>query len=57
MPIKTQAKEMPEVLIYILGVIILPILFSSECLENNFLQGKGELIYQLGNPTLGALSY
>ena len=42
-------------------VIILPVYFSSEFLENISLKGKRKtdpnLIYQLGNPTLGALSY
>ena len=43
------------------GVIILPVYFSSEFLENIFMKGKRrtdpDLIYQLGNLTLGALSY
>ena len=43
------------------GVIILPIYFSSEFLENISMKKKNRrtdphLIYQLGNLTLGALS-
>ena len=39
----------------------MPVLLSSKFLENIFLEGKRrtdpDLIYQIGNPTLGVLSY
>ena len=61
MSIKSQAKERLGVPIYLLGVTILLVLLLSEFLENIFLEGKRrtdqDLIYQIGNPTLGALSY
>ena len=59
--IQSQAKERLRVLIYLLGVIILLVFLSSEFLEDFFLEGKRradlDLIYQIGNPTLGDLSY
>ena len=49
-------------MIYLGEVIILPIFLSSEFLENIFFwKGKmrtdPDLIYHIGNPTLGVLSY
>ena len=61
MPIKSQAKERLGVLIYLLGDIVLPVFLSSKFLENIYVEGKRrtdpDLIYQIGNPILGALSY
>ena len=62
MSINTQAKDMIGFLIYHLEESLFFFFFlSSKFLENFFVEGKRttdpDVIYQLGNLTLGALSY